>query len=162
MVRPMVHSIKHVVQFSIASLLSGNVRENPIAVAVAPQDVNLPTEVVEGSTIKAVYLEYWYIGDGATTSELVTAVVKQPAGRVAMTAGEMQAIHTYDNKKNIFEIHQGLLGKVGTNPVNVFRHWIKIPKGKQRFGLGDSIAVNSFAGGSDFFLCGFATFKEYM
>ncbi len=162
MVRAMVHSIKHVVQFSIASLLSGNVRENVIATAVARQDVDLPTEVQEGSSIKAVYLEYWYIGDGATTSELITAVAKIPTSGAGMTAGELQAIQTYPNKKNIFEIHQGLLGKVGTNPVNVFRHWIKIPKGKQRFGLGDKLSVNSFAGGADFFLCGFATFKEYM
>ncbi len=56
---------------------------------------------------------------------------------------------------------QGVFGDKFTNSVALVRQWFKIPKGKQRFGLGDQLFVTAQSTGQDFQLCGFATYKEY-
>ena len=67
MVRPMVHSTKHYVQQSIGTVVVGTNENTNFAAAVEVSDKNLVTEVEEGSTIKAVYLELW-IRSAATFS----------------------------------------------------------------------------------------------
>ncbi len=161
MVKPMVHSIKHVVQFTLASVAFGVAAAKTIAIAVAAPDRNLSTEVLEGSTVKAVYLELWQQSDDATTSSAVNIVEKRPGGHAAATAAEMAALFSYDNKKNVLETHQGLVPSNLQNPVNVYRHWIKIPKGKQRQGLGDIISTSLLAQSDGLNFCGMAVFKEY-
>ncbi len=161
MVQPMVHSKKHYVQFSLATVAMGVTTAKTIVVSVAQGDVNLNNEVNEGCTVKAVYLELWLTGDDALNSTAITCVEKRPGGHAAAAYGEMIALTDYDNKKNIFETHMGLVPSNTSNPVNVYRGWIKIPKSKQRFGLGDILAVN-IAGQSDgLTYCGFAMYKEY-
>ncbi len=161
MVRPMVHSVKHFAQFSLANVALGGVAAKTIAVSVERPDANLTNEVVEGSTIKAVYLELWVTGDDAVTSSAIFAVLKRPSGTAAISAAEFAALGDYDNKKNILETHQGILPANTSNPLNIFRHWIKIPKGKQRMGLGDILSVEIFAQTDGVQFCGFATYKEY-
>ena len=117
------------------------------------------SDVEEGAVVKAVYLEYWINGkmdDG--TAQII--IYKRPAGVAGPTNAEMSNLAAYANKKNIFEMHQGL-APAGGNVVPMFRHWIKIPKGKQRFGLGDLLDVKISAVGSDLQICGFCTYKEY-
>jgi len=42
------------------------------------------------------------------------------------------------------------------------RGWYKIPKTKQRFGLGDRLVLQIASQGTDALdFCGFATYKEY-
>jgi len=43
----------------------------------------------------------------------------------------------------------------------MYKGWIKIPKSKQRMGLGDRIVVQTFAQALDMIDCGFETYKEY-
>ncbi len=157
----MVHSRKHIVQFSLAAITAGNVATKVIVASVAPEDVDSSLEVVEGSTVKAVYLELWLLGDDALTSTAIVEFEKRPSGHAAPSAAEIAALHDYDNKKNILEQHMGLIPSNTQNPVNVFRHWIKIPKGKQRMGLGDLLSFTILAQSDGIVFCGFATYKEY-
>jgi len=161
MVRPVVHSRKHIVQFSIAGITAGGTASKTISIAVAHEDKDQPTEVVEGSSIKAIYVELWVTSDDNMPGSGIFLVQKRPANLVSVSAGDFAALDQYANKKNIFEIHQGLFPEQGQNPINIYRHWIKIPKGKQRQGLGDILTVELFAQSNGISFCGFATYKEY-
>ncbi len=162
MVRPMVYSIKHYVQFPISQIGTGT-KETLLAVSsVAVDDVNISSEVVEGSSIKAVYFEMWIQNEG-TLGEFIMTITKDPVGTNGPNFGDMAALQNFTNKKNVLYTTQGLTSNDGVSgPINIIRGWIKIPKSKQRFGLGDRINMGiSNVSANDLVRCGFATYKEY-
>ncbi len=162
MVRPMVHSIKHYVQHTLATATTGTRNAEVIVLAVNQASSNVSTEVQEGSSIKAVFFEMWVIG--SVSNQFFTAVIsKQPSGLSAPSFTELTTLFTYPNKKNIFYTTQGLASNDGiAGPVAIYRGWIKIPKSKQRFGLGDALSFSIASRGSDDIIyCGFSTYKEY-
>ncbi len=162
MVRPMVHSTKHYVQITFNTATTGVTEVETLAESVTVTLANLATEVKEGSTLKAVYFEMWVIGSSADQF-FTAAVAKLPGGVGNILQADLVNLHAYDNKKNILFTTQGLASNDGIgNPVNIHRGWIKIPKSKQRFGLGDRLqfAISS-RGTADIDFCGFALYKEY-
>jgi len=78
-----------------------------------------------------------------------------------MTFAEAINPMIYPNKKNIFFASQGVIGDLTTQAIPVHRGWVKIPKGKQRFGLGDRFAMTVAATGAEIEFCGMSTYKEY-
>ncbi len=162
MVRPMVHSTKHYVQVSVSNVGVGAKVDEPIATAVESTVANLNDEVIEGATIKAVYVEMWVQGTSGTTN-FILIVAKMPSGLGTPSFTNMTALFNYKNKKNILYTTQGLASNDGiAGPVNVLRGWIKIPKSKQRMGLGDSLnLVIATQGAGTLNYCGFFTYKEY-
>ncbi len=161
MVRPMVHSIKHYVQQSISTVTAGAVTTVDVVVSVARDAVNTVSEVVEGSSIKAVYVEVW--ARSATTSASSGQMVffKRMSDGSAPNATQIAALGDWNNKKNIFYTTMGLFNDQDSSAVVMFKGWIKIPKSKQRFGLGDRLQMSFFATGVDYQICGFFTYKEY-
>ncbi len=157
-----VHSLKHYVQFGISQIATGTLLVNSIAQAVALQDANNAQEVVEGSIIKAVYIELWLQNEGNLGESIVT-VCKNPIDTFGPNFAQQANLFAFSNKKNILFTHQGLTSNDGVSgPVVVLRQWIKIPKSKQRFGLGDRLDMNiSNVSASDLVRCGFALYKEY-
>ncbi len=120
--------------------------------------------VVVGSLIKAVFLEYWLLGESAQPCTATWSVEKTSNDATAMTQTQAQALNTYPNKKNVFKCGQGVIGDSNTSAVPVIREWVKIPKGKQRFGQGDELLFNiSCIGQADngVQVCGMAIYKEY-
>ncbi len=161
MVRPVIHSIKHYVQFSIYTSALGAIVNKNIVQSVALDAVDAVDEVAEGSIVKAVYLELWCrAGDTVGTSGQVI-VYKTQSDTTPPTAAEMAALGDWNNKRNILYTTMGLFNDQDADAIAVFKGWIKIPKGKQRFGLGDKLKVTSFFPTVDAQLCGFATYKEY-
>ncbi len=162
MVRPMVHSTKHYVQFPFNDVGIGARENNAVVTAVAVQDKNLANEVVEGSTIKACYFEMWVQNSGVDGTFIMT-ISKDPENSPGPTFVEMAALQTFVNKKNVLYTTEGLTSNDGVSgPVNIIRGWVKIPKSKQRFGLGDRLNMNiSNVSAGDLHRCGFTTFKEY-
>lgn len=157
-----IQSKKHYVQNSTGNIGAGAVENIDVVLAIEGGMTN-PNHVREGSAVKAIYFEYWLI-NGASTSQsgFVFAVYKSPGNGFAASAANMAALHDWTNKKNILFTSQGLWPKSDQNPVNVIRQWVKIPKGKQRMGLNDTIKVAIFnAGVDDLARCGFATYKSY-
>ncbi len=156
--RAPIQSQKHYVQMS---------RSTVATVAVNTEDVikvlNFGTavdEVPEGAIVKAVYVELWVLNSGNDGSH-VLIIGKNEASSFGATFAQMNALGTYDEKKNIFFTHQGLDPNDGTTgPQVVVRQWIPIPKTKQRFGKGDSLTLQ-LANNSlqDLFYCGFFTYK---
>ncbi len=162
MVRAMVHSTKHYVQFGRYTIGTGAVVKQDIVIAVEGTAASAVDETAEGSTIKAVYIELWLLDSGAGGND-VTVLLKNPVNASGPTFAQANALGTFVNKKNILFTHQGLVPNDGiAQPVNVMHGWYKIPKTKQRFGLGDRlhlVVANNSA--QDLFACGFATYKEY-
>jgi len=160
--RPVIHSTKHQVQFPFSAITTGLRVNLLIAQAVATADKDLASEVEEGSIIKAVYVEMWLLNTG-NDGHAIVILEKVPDGSTGANATEMASLFTYTNKKNIFYTHEGLTNNDGIDPPrNILNRWIKIPKSKQRFGLGDRLVLtisNPSAGTLN--RCGQTVFKEY-
>ncbi len=157
MVRPTVNSEKHFVHYPIEAVASG-VRVNKTVLSVS-NALGSADAVRVGSTVKAIYVELW--ANGATASKTGFACITKSVGLGDFpTFAETANMGAYPNKKNVFETHQGIMPS-GGNQMAFFRHWIKIPKGKQRMGLGDGIKITISGTGTVVNFCGFAVFKEY-
>lgn len=121
-----------------------------------------PVHVAEGAVVKAVYLEIWIQSSSSGDPGSVTGIFfKNPGGSNVPSGTDMQLLHDWDNKKNIFNFRQGLSPPVDSAMFPIFLGWYKIPKGKQRMGLGDKITVairNN--GGVDMHVCGGVVYKE--
>ncbi len=158
--RAPIHSRKHYVQTSLSTVTTG--AEASEIIVFAKESPSIVSDVVEGAIVKAVYWELWAIG--SVSNQFLTVIfAKYPGGVNDATITEMAALGDWDNKKNILFTHQALASNDGiAAPIPIYRGWIKIPKGKQRMGLGDSLKFQIASRGSDDIIyCGFATYKEY-
>ncbi len=158
--RPVIHSQKHYVQITRSSVLT--VARNIEDIIISKATPTAVDEITEGAVVKAVYIELWLMNEGNDGSDVVI-VSKHVADATGPNFTTMNALGNYANKKNVLFVHQGLSSNDGIgNPVAILRNWVKIPKSKQRFGLGDSLRItiaNNGANSLDY--CGFATYKEY-
>ncbi len=159
--RAPIHSEKHYVQTSLTSIAAGAVDTTVLIEAVQLQNKNTVSEVVEGALVKAIYIELWIIG-GVSSATAIIALVKFPGGLGQYNATQLAALGTAPNKKNILFVAQGLTSNDGiAGPIPIMRGWYKIPRSKQRFGLGDTLELQVFAQAQAQEICGFATYKEY-
>ncbi len=162
MVRPMVHSEKHYRQNSLFALTAGTDTDLPIISAVAVADKTASNEIEEGSSVKAVYIEMWVsTNTDNTTGTFVIIVEKIPAGANPPTVANMALLNDYANKKNILYTTQGLNNPKNGVAIPALKFWLKIPKGKQRFGLGDKLVMTIFSQTGTLQACGFQIYKEY-
>ncbi len=162
MVRPQVHSTKHYVQFPIDQVTTGTSQIVGLIQGVAVLNKNLSSEVEEGSSVKAIYVELW-LQNQSNLGEFIVTITKDLSNGSGPTFVEQASLMTYDNKKNVFYTSQGLTSNDGVSgPVSVIRGWVKIPKSKQRFGLGDRLVLNiANVSANSLNRCGFAIYKEY-
>ncbi len=162
--KPVISSRKHIVQHTQFTVASAAVVSHIIVSAIETSAVNASHEVIEGTVIKAVYIERWLFTseDTGVGASFVFIIEKAPADSVDPSFTNMGLLDSYPNKKNILFTSQGLLGLASTNPTPVIRQWIKIPKGKQRFGLGDKLKIHIAAiGANDVVGCGLGIYKGY-
>ncbi len=160
--RPVIHSTKHYVQMTRSQVSTVATNTERLVAAVEGTVANLVDEVVEGAIVKAIYIELWIL-DSSNDGSFVISVEKTPSGLSSQSFTQSNSIGTYENKKNILYTTQGLSPNNGVgNPVPIIRMWIKVPKTKQRFGLGDKLRLNITNNGlNNLEYCGFATYKEY-
>ncbi len=160
--KAIINSEKRIFQLTLTSLLTG-VAVNIDLIKVV-QDIGTGVdarEVLPGTVIKAVYVELWYLGAAQQPTTMTTCIIKLPGDAPGPDADDLGSLNSYNNKKNILETHQGIVGDANANPIPAFRGWIKIPKGKQRFGLGDKLIVSNKSITEDTELCGVVIFKAY-
>ncbi len=160
MVRPTINSEKHIIQIGFNNASVGAVSEEILvqSLAVSP---TTPRHVRVGAIVKAVYIELWVQAEAAISGTSIVILAKLPAGAAKPSVAEMLALHDYPNKKNILFTQQGLTTDIDTNAVPVMRGWYKIPKGKQRIGLGDKISLALLGQVDGMNYCGLAIYKEY-
>ncbi len=162
MVRPMVHSVKHYVQVSLSTVAASARNAESVARALESTVANSADEVPEGSSIKAVFMEMWVVGSANDTNFIAT-LLKLPGGLGTPSFSDMTDLFAYKNKKNILYTTQGIAQNDGvSSAIPIYRGWVKIPKSKQRFGLGDSLYfILATQGSGTLDYCGFFTYKEY-
>ncbi len=160
--RPHVVTRKHIPQFSLATLASGARVNTELISAVAVLAKNTQSEVEEGSLVSAIYVEFWIKTNDSSSGTAISIVEKIPAGATPPSVGSLADLDTYANKKNILHTFMGLTNDVASIAMPMIRQWIKIPKGKQRFGLGDKLVISTLAQTGTLQLCGFAIYKEQM
>ncbi len=159
-----IHSKKHIFQIAQSTVAQAAIVNNLIIEANESPSTS-PQSIEEGAIVKACYVEFWVSQDSASVVGSYTVMLlKNPGGNANPVAGDLAALHDYDNKKNILFTAQGLLTPNDGGQVPVLRGWYKIPKGKQRFGLKDRLQLtirNNNVTAVDINFCGLAIFKEY-
>ncbi len=161
MVRPMVTSHKHIKQISTSTVAFGAAANENIVIAAQDPVRTASTNCAVGAIVKAIYVEMWVMGADNQPTAAMLAVEKRPSGLSVMSFADSQNLHSYPNKNNLFEIHQGLVGDANSNPTPFFRGWVKIPKGKQRMSIGDTISLTLTGIVGDVEYCGMFIWKEY-
>ena len=156
--RAIIQSEKHIVQYSPTVVEFGNIELTNLAVAKHVVDATDATEIEVGTSVKAVYVEVWLTSTTGQESSTIVSVEKIVGTGVNMSHANSVALHTYPNKRNIFYVSQGLLPDTNGNPVPFIRQWVLIPKGKQRFGLGDKLRMNITGLTGDVNFCGLAIY----
>ncbi len=162
MARPIINSIKHLVQYPIDPITTVTTKSILLVQAVERTVANQAKEVASGAIVKAVYVELW-LQNKSDDGEQIVTVAKCTENQLGPTYAEMSALFTYVNKKNILFTHQGLSASDnGSGPYAPLRMWIKIPRGKQRFGLGDTLVLSiANVSSTNLNSCGIAIYKEY-
>ncbi len=157
--KAIIKAIKHYFHVPAAVITSGGITASVLVNTIAEGATRSNAfDVYEGSNVAAVYVEHWL--SGVTLDKTATwCILKRPAGVAGPTFTEMANLGAYANKKNILNAGQGLAPTNG-NVLNIYKGWIMIPKGKQRFGLGDSLVLTIAAVGTNVTHCGLSTFKE--
>ncbi len=161
MVRPMVHSTKHYVQPGLRTIVAGAVESHVIVEGVPVGATGDNDEVGEGNSVKAIYIESWIRASGASPGAFIMCVYKNPGTGQTFTAAQMAALFDAENKKNILFSSQALVNDNDADAISIIRGWLKIPKSKQRMGLGDRWIMSTEAIGVDMTICGLETYKEY-
>ncbi len=159
-----INTVKHYIANTSGNTATGGVRAMKIAEAVVAPATSAVTDVKEGSIIKAVYIELWISSNEASGSESFfnITIEKKRSTETDMTSTQSQNLQAYPNKKNILYTTQGIVNSnTVSGSVPIIRQWFAIPKGKQRFGLGDQIMVNISAIAGALQNCGIGIFKEY-
>ncbi len=161
---PPVVTTKHYVDQTNVALASGAIAVVSLIDGVARSTERTSTNMVdEGAVIKAIYIEWWLNGSGASgaTTQFDFIVYKLPGVGTNPTAADLLNKQAWDNKKNILFTSHGNLGGVGNSSIPIIRQWLMIPKGKQRFGLNDRLQIALTTTGEAFQHCGFSTYKEF-
>ncbi len=158
-----INSIKHYVQVENAQIASGVNRSVNLVDAVGQSAVSSTEDVVEGSLVKAIFIEQWIKSFAAAgeDTKFQFLIEKVPAGQTPVTFTQLNNMMTYPNKKNVLFFSQGVIGDLTTQSIPIIRNWVKIPKGKQRMGLGDKISIAISATAAVIQSCGFSVYKEY-
>ncbi len=157
--RAPINSVKHIVQTTLTNVSMGSVQGVTYARVVA--NGTLAQDIDEGTIIKAVYVEIWALANGQQPGTLTMCVMKLPLDTADPSFSDMQDLYTYANKKNIFHMTQGLYGDANSNPIPFYRGWVKIPKGKQRFGAGDKLKLIISNITDEVQVCGVGIYKAY-
>ncbi len=142
-------------------MAAGTISNTVVAQAVDSPGAGNATHVETGSIIKAVYVEMWFRGGEASPGSVLASFIKIPGAGGVPTFAQAIALHSYNNKKNVFYHTQGLTNDSSADAIPFIRQWIKIPKSKQRFGLDDILTLAVSAQALDTNICGFFTYKEY-
>ncbi len=159
--RAVISSRKHYVQHSLFTVAAAVSAKVEFINAVAPADVNTGKEIQEGDIVKAIYIEMWLKASDTSDGTFIVILEKVPAAATPIVAGQMAALDSYSNKKNILYTTMGLYNDVDSPATPIIRQWFKIPKGKQRFGLGDELTMTLLSQTGAMQGCGFGIFKSY-
>lgn len=156
-----IQSVKHIINVTPSTVGLATLAQLQLALGTLVGDVDASSEVPVGAKIAAVYLELWVTSDDAAQGSVTVNLEKTSNQMTAMTYANSIALDSYLNKKNVFYVTQGLTPPNVQSGIPFVRQWVKIPKGKQRFGLGDKLALNVSGISNGAVYCGVIIYKYY-
>ncbi len=159
--KPIVHSVKHYVQFPIDQITTGTIQNIILADAVESTAANAANEVEEGTIIKAVQVQL-LLQNQSNLGEFIVILEKAIANSGGVLFVQAANLFAYPNKKNVLYVSQGLTSNdaIG-NPQQIMNDWFPIPKSKQRMGLGDRLVLSiANVSANELNRCGKAVYKE--
>ncbi len=149
-----------------------------IAQGLDSADISVNANQCEsGSTVTSFFLSVFYLIEGNITASNVPVInwyiIYDRAGRLHNNGSPTFGVGTRDlpiagatglspNRNQILHEEKGLTTSVsdGSTPM-VFKGVIKIPRGKQRMGVGDKILLVHSAGTEPMNFCFKAIYKDY-
>ncbi len=163
--RPVL-SEKHYIPIGPSTTTSGAMFAQSIAVATHLADVNNATEVPLGSHVKAIFIELWVTGAGATGTvgqfDLLVGKPKE-AEHSSLTAAQSLLPNDIEWKNRIFLKSKGnIIASVDGGLTPALRGWIKVPKALQRMAQSDRLMMYITASSFDLEFCGVITYKYFM
>ncbi len=160
-----IQTIKHFVPRTLAAVATSAVLNHKLAEGVDAPATSAVTDCIQSAVIKAIWVELWIIHSGAagTTTTFTITLERADVLQSLMTLSNALNLSSYANKNNVIYTTQGIIGSDNVaNPIPILRQWFKIPKGKQRLGLGKNWILNvANSGGESINVCGMVIYKEY-
>ncbi len=155
-----VHSIKHVIDIQ-AGLALGTTETQNLASAVDDPVLSDVDEVQTGCSINSIYLTLEALATSSSAlSNFYMILWKNPGGNLSVPAPN--TVGSSNNKR--FVIHQEMIMfqlQTGSNPRNVFKGVLSLPKGFRRFGPNDKLNLTVLAPGVNVNYCLQCIYKEY-
>ncbi len=158
-----INRIKHVTE-SLATLAKATTLVIPLADAVDAPVLANAEEVITGSKVHGVYLRVEVVSNedevpGAIPN-VYMIVLKNPGNNIVTPAPN--AVGTNDNKRFVIHQEMTMIQNVnGGNPRTLFNGVIAIPKGYQRFGPDDRLALAILSPSVDIAYCLQCHYKEF-
>ncbi len=138
--RPVINSVKHVVDNNIGTLTTNTVEI--LAKAVNAPSNTVTTDCHHGSIIKAIWisLDVCGLASGVTRQVHAINLMKNPGAN--LTEPGVFAVGSSNEKKFIFKqwFFMTMLVSSGNAPFH-WEGWIKIPKQYQRMGTDDTLTL---------------------
>ncbi len=140
--RPVLNSIKNEVN-TVDGITAATNNVASIVIATDVHDTAVVNSVTQGCIIKAVWIEFWYYGlSAASTNDIIDIyLMKNPGNN--LTPPNPGTVGTSNEKKYVLHEWKGLGGNksLGGYPYNQTGRWFKIPKIYQRFGTDDRLQL---------------------
>lgn len=148
-----IDSVKHIVDTSTVIAAGTNTVLQPITDAVAAYSLPDVNGVPVGSKVSSFYLSFFAIAEGGEIANEVPLVdwyvIHNPGSAWAATFDTANlptpgATGSHKNKRHIFHEEKGLAGGGDASLAGVpmvFKGVIRIPRGRQRVGEGDTIQL---------------------
>ncbi len=155
-----VHSIKHVIDIQ-AGFALGTTETQNLASAVDDPVLSDVDEVQTGCSINSIYLTLEALATSSSAlSNFYMILWKNPGGNLSVPVPN--TVGSSNNKR--FVIHQEMIMfqlQTGSNPRNVFKGVLSLPKGFRRFGPNDKLNLTVLAPGVNVNYCLQCIYKEY-
>ncbi len=161
--RPIL-SIKHIVDVQ-GGTVAATQSKTSIAVAVENPVLANSTDVKPGSRVNSIYLDVQAIGLAAPgiLNNIYMIIYKIPGSNIAGSAIPNANATGIDNfKRQIFHTEMRMLNDTLTSqPIQIFKGVIRIPKIFHTFRFDDYIQIQLFTPGATANFCIQAIYKEY-
>ncbi len=159
--RAKIHSIKNETNTVLGITAATNTGFD-IAIATDTHSTAVATSCVNGCTIKAFFIEFWYYGLSAgDTNDIVDIYLWKNSG-TNLTAPNPGTVGTSNEKRWVIREWKGLGGlkSLGGYPYRQAGRWFRIPKTLQRMATDDKwqLVIRSATTGN---FCGKVVYKWY-
>ncbi len=155
-----INTLKHVVDLQGGLIVNTQAEEILVDATDAPVAATNPQEIENTSSINAVFLNVQVAATStAALANVYMYVAKNPGNNLTMP--NANAVGKSDNRRHVLHQEMIMTEKNTTAiPRTLFKGVIKIPRGKQRFGVDDRLSIFLLSPGTTYDYCIQCIYKE--